>query len=265
MIIIGEKINSSIQNVKEAIEKRNREFILDLAKRQAEAGVDYIDINAGMFKQTEGETLLWLLEAVQTATSLPVCIDSPSFAAAEQVLAQYQGKKPILNSITLEEKRFQPMLELVKRYDTAVIALCMDDQPMRESALELVEIAEKLAGRLLDSGVAAEDIFIDPLIRPLSTDSDSGKIALETIAGIRAVLPDVNIVCGLSNISYGLPRRAHINRAFLISAMAMGLNAAILDPLDKKIMSLYYAANAVLGEDEYCMDYLDAYREGMLE
>lgn len=264
LIIIGEKINSSIQRVHQAIAEKDRDFIVELAKQQQEGGADYIDVNAGMFQQTEGETLCWLLEGVRQGSSLPLCIDSPSCAAMEQVLSIYQGRKPILNSITLEERRFAPMLGLVRRYQTAVVALCMDDRPMREEAGEILDIALRLVEGLTSQGVALEDIYLDPMVRPLSTDSDCGKVVLDTIAGIRKNIPEVHIVCGLSNISYGLPKRRYINRAFLVAAMANGLDAAIADPLDVEMMSLCRAASAVLGEDEYCMDYLDAYREGLL-
>ena len=141
----------------------------------------------------------------------------------------------------------------------------MDDSGMPETTEERVAIADKLITGLTAKGIDISDIFIDPMIRPVSTGSHYGTVALETIRSVRTKFPGVHITCGLSNISFGLPARKILNQAFLIAAMTCGLDSAILDPLDKRLMAYIYAAEALLGNDDFCMNYLEKYREGLID
>lgn len=265
MIFIGEKLNSSIKAVFEAVEKADAVWIQQMAAAQEDAGADYIDVNAGMFNEDEAEKLLWMIDTVRAVTSLPLCIDTPSPEVAAKAMQRYQGPKPLLNSITLEKDRFEPMLETALKYKTGLIALCMDDNGMPETVEARVDIAKRLAQKLTAAGIAAKDIFVDPMLSPVSTGDTAGADALSAIRQIRNALPECHITCGLSNVSYGLPARAYINRAFLLTAMTAGLDSAIVNPLDKELMSLYYAANTVLGNDEYCCEYIQQYRDGMFD
>lgn len=265
MIFIGEKLNSSIASVFEAVEREDAAWVQALAAAQEDAGADYIDVNAGMFNEKEAEKLLWMVKTVREVTTLPLCIDTPSPAVAAQVMAEYTGRKPLLNSITLEASRFAPMLETALRCNTGLVALCMDDHGMPETVEDRVSIACRMAEQLTKAGLAAEDIFIDPMLSPVSTGDTAGADALRAVREIRRALPECHITCGLSNISFGLPARAYINRAFLIAAMSAGLDSAIANPLDKELMGLYYAANTVLGNDEYCCEYIQQYRDGLFD
>lgn len=264
MIIIGEKLNSSIPSVHEAIEKRDADFVQDLARRQEEAGAHYLDINAGMFVEQECEHLRWLMNTVQEATSLPLVIDTPDPAVASVLAREYKGEKPIINSVTLEQNRFEPMLSAALENQTGLVALCMDDSGVPDGVQRRIQLAGELVERLTKAGMAREDIYLDPMVRPAGSGEAYGLEALESIRGIREKLPDIHIVCGLSNISFGLPKRALINRTFLVAAMTVGLDSAIMDPLNRELMASLYAANAVLGKDEYCIEYLGAYREELL-
>ena len=156
-------------------------------------------------------------------------------------------------------------MPLVVQYKTGIIALCMDDSGMPETVKDRVVIAERLVEKLTKEGVALSDIFIDPMVRPVGTGSHYGTVAIETIREVKKEYPEINIACGLSNISFGIPVRKLMNQAFLIAAMAAGMDGAILDPLDKKLMSFIYAGEALLGTDEYCMNYLAKFREGFFE
>jgi 5-methyltetrahydrofolate--homocysteine methyltransferase len=173
--------------------------------------------------------------------------------------------KPIINSITDEKERFNSILPLILQYNTGIVALCMDDSGMPETAEERLAIADRLIASLTSKGVDISDIYIDPMVRPIGTGSHYGRVALETISRVRAEFPEVHITCGLSNISFGIPERKLMNRTFLIAAMAAGMDGAILDPLDKKLMSFVYATEALLGKDDFCMNYLMKFREGLLE
>jgi cobalamin-dependent methionine synthase I len=265
MIIIGEKINSTLKSIRPAMEARDQAAIVDLAKRQQEAGDCYLDVNAGMFYENEIEILQWLIETIQSAVKVPLTIDSPNAKAILAGLKANKNGKPIVNSITGEKERLKSVLPLVAQYGTGVIALCMDDRGMPETAGERVEIAHDLIAALTREGVPLGDIFIDPMIRPIGTGSQYGVVALETIRTVRNEYPDVHIACGLSNISFGIPARKVVNQAFLVAAMTAGLDCAILDPLDKKLMTFLYATEALLGIDDYCMNFITKFREDQLE
>jgi 5-methyltetrahydrofolate--homocysteine methyltransferase len=136
---------------------------------------------------------------------------------------------------------------------------------MPQDVEERLKNARLLVERLRDVGVADEDIYLDPLVCPVSTDSRFGKIVIDTLRAMKAEFPEVQTICGLSNVSFGLPERKWINRAFMVLTMAAGLDAVIIDPLDRVMMALIYAAEATLGKDEFCMEYLSAARSGRLE
>jgi cobalamin-dependent methionine synthase I len=265
MIIIGEKINSTLKAIRPAMENYDAAAIQDLAKRQYEAGATYIDVNAGMFIDDEPERLEWLVKTVQETVPAPLAIDSPNPVALRKALEANKNPKPLLNSISDETKRYNAVLPLVVEFKTGIIALCMDDTGMPETVKDRLTIAERLIGKLTKEGVALDDIFVDPLVRPVGTGSHYGNVAIETIRQVKAEFPETHIACGLSNISFGIPCRKLMNQAFLIAALGAGMDGAIMDPLDKKLMSFIYAGEALFGLDEYCMEYLTKYREGELE
>lgn len=265
MIIIGEKINSTLKAIRPAIESYDAATIQDIAKKQYEAGATFLDVNAGMFTEDEPERLVWLVNTVQEVTGAPFSIDSPNPKAIEAALKANKNPKPIINSITDEKERYNAIMPLAVQYNTGIIALCMDDTGMPETIDERVVIAERLIEKLTKEGIALEDIYIDPLIRPIGTGSHYGIVAIETIRKVKTEFPGVHIACGLSNVSFGIPARKLMNQAFLVAAMAAGMDGAILDPLDKKLMSFVYATEALMGLDDYCMNYLTKFREGELE
>jgi len=265
MIIIGEKINSTLKAIRPAMENYDAAAIQDLAKKQYEAGATYIDVNAGMFYGDEPERLEWLINTIQEVLDAPFAIDSPNPKALERALKANKNSKPIINSITDEKERFEPVLPLILEYNTGVVALCMDDTGMPETVEDRVRIGERIIGKLTKEGIKLEDIYIDPMVRPVGTGSHYGVVAIETIRKIKTEFPGIHIACGLSNISFGLPARRLMNQAFLIAAMAAGMDGAILDPLDKKLMSFLYAGEALLGIDDYCINYVTKFKEGVIE
>lgn len=261
MIIIGEKLNSSRKAVREAIAARDTEAISSLAKAQEQAGAQWLDINAAMLPD-EAESIVWMGECCRSVSELPLCIDSPDFRVTETAL-QRLGGKCMINSITLEKERFDNMLRLARQFGCPIVALCMDDGGMPETVGDRVRIAGTLFDRLTAAGVPADDIYIDPMLSPVGAVETAGADALETIRKISSL--GAHCVCGLSNISYGLPARPWINSAFMVAAMISGLDAAIADPLDKRLMRLVLATEAMLGTDEYCENYIDAYRDGFFD
>lgn len=265
MIIIGEKLNSTLKSIRPAIENYDREAVADLAKRQFEAGATFIDINAGMFVEDEPERLAWLAEVVQETVSAPLAIDSPDAKAMKKALEVNKNPKVLINSISNETKRFAEVLPLVVEYKASVVALCMDDTGMPETVKDRLSIAERMISNMTKEGVVISDIYIDPIVRPISTGIHYGNVAIETIRQVKTEFPEVHIACGLSNVSYSLPARKLINQAFLVAAIGAGMDGAIIDPLDKKLMSMIYASEALFGKDNYCKNYLKKFREGALD
>lgn len=255
MIIIGELINSSRKNIKDAIANKDVAYIQDIAKKQETAGADYIDVNAGTHVYDEVEVLSWLVEIVQEVVSVPLCIDSPNPLAIDAALKLHQGQA-LVNSITAEKSRYEELLPIILKNNARIVALCMDDTGMPETAEQRIDVANRLADGLLTAGIKAADIFFDPLVKPLSVDITYGNEILDTIAALRKQHPEMNITSGLSNISFGLPNRSDINQAFLVMCMLKGMNSAIIDPLDERMMSLMVSSETCLGKDKFCVRYL---------
>jgi len=218
-----------------------------------------------MFIDDEPKRMQWLVETIQSAVKTPLCIDSPRASAIETGCKYNKNGKPIINSLTDEKERYESIMPIVLKYNTGIIALCMDDNGMPEDADGRIKIGERLIGKLTKAGVKLSDIYIDPLVRPVGTGSHYGMAAIDTIRTIKKYYPDVHIACGLSNVSFGLPSRKLVNQTFLVAAMAAGMDGAIVDPLDKKLMSFVYSSEAVTGIDDYCVNYLEKYREGLFE
>ncbi|MDW7673256.1 MAG: methyltetrahydrofolate cobalamin methyltransferase [Bacillota bacterium] len=263
MIIVGELINSSRKAIAPAVENKDAAFIQDIAKKQLEAGATYIDVNCGTRVHDEPEMLTWLVETVQAAVDAPLCIDSPNPVAIEAALKVHKGQA-LINSISAEKERYEAILPLVTANNARVMALCMDDTGMPETAEQRLVIVERLYKGLTEAGVKPEDIFFDPLVKPISVNTNFGNEVLDTIREIHSRYPGVHTTCGLSNISFGLPTRKILNQAFLVMCIANGMDSAILDPLDNQIMSLLIASEALVGRDDYCMNYLTAQRKGIL-
>lgn len=264
MVIVGERINTSRKTIDPAVRNRDAAFIQQTAKGQAEAGANYIDVNAGTLLADEPAALEWLVKTVQTVVNLPLCIDSPNAKATEVALSVHQGKA-LINSISGEKNRFTAMLPLVKKYQTSIIALCMDDEGLQEKPEKQLAKATELQKRLLDAGITEQDIYFDPLVRPISATPESGHLVLDTIRLFKSAFPKSHIICGLSNVSYGLPQRKLLNTSFLLMCLAAGLDAAILDPLDNRLMSLLAAGKVLLNQDEFAGEYISLARDGKLE
>jgi cobalamin-dependent methionine synthase I len=261
MVIIGELINASRKTIAAHIEKQDAEAIRKIAREQFEAGVDYIDVNAGTFVGKEADYIKWLVTQVQAVVAAPCCLDSPDPAVIEAGLSVHQGT-PMINSISLEKDRYDQLLPLVAGTDFKVVALCMSNAGMPKTVDDRLAIAEQLVNGLLQNHVKIDNIYVDPLVQPLSVNQDFGKEFLNSIDKIMTTFKGIHTVCGLSNISYGLPNRQLLNQLFMVMAIERGLDAAIVDPLDQRMMANIAAAEALTGKDAYCMNYLKGHRSG---
>ncbi|MBM4323881.1 MAG: methyltetrahydrofolate cobalamin methyltransferase [Deltaproteobacteria bacterium] len=264
MLIIGERINASRQHIAKAILSQNAAFIQNEAKAQGMAGADYIDVNAGTFVGEEAARLKWVIQVVQEAVDLPLCIDSSDPDVIENVLPLTK-KPPMINSITLDSFRMKKILPLVVEHQTKVIALCQKENTMAETLQAKIEMAGLFVNEALRLGIPIENLYIDPLVYPLATHYLSASVTLSAIEEIVKGFPGVHTTCGLTNISYGLPARKLVNRTFLSAAIQKGLDSVIMDPTDRQLYGTLKAALMVAGKDEYCAIYLRCFREDLFE
>jgi 5-methyltetrahydrofolate corrinoid/iron sulfur protein methyltransferase len=255
MIIIGERLNSSRKSVLEALECRDAKFVCEQAKKQEQAGAAYIDLNAAALVDGEIEGLRWAIPLLQSEVKIPLSIDTPNPKAMEAALKIHKGRA-LLNSVTGERSSLDALLPIIREFRPRVIALCLEETGPPASAGMAVARAEKLTDALTAAGLEAEDIFLDPLVRPIGVDTASGALFLDSVEAIKRAMPQVKTMAGLSNVSFGMPQRRLINRTFLALAMARGLDAAICDPLDAEIQATIHAAAALLGQDPSLKSYL---------
>lgn len=265
MLIIGDKISTNNKAIKLQIEKNDAVSIQDIAKQQYEAGANYIHLNAISFDKDEPERLKWLVSKIQDVVDVPFVLDSNNSNALEEALKVNKNGKPIINFITDEKNAKTSISEIAAHFGAGIIALCMDDSGMPETVEERLDISKRLVDKLTNQGLGLDDIYIDPMVRPVGSDSKYGVIALEAIRSIKKEFNGIHTICALNNISLGISSRNLINQSFLVAAMAAGLDGVILDPLDKKLMALVYATEVLLGKDEFCINYMMKVREGLLD
>lgn len=263
MIIIGEKLNGTLKKTGAAIVERDVAFVRDLALRQVAAGATYIDVNAGTAPEREPRDLVWLVETVQTVTDTPLCLDSANPFALTAALDCVR-RPPLINSISGESKRIDFVLPLVPGRACGVVALLLDDNGIPKDVEGRLVVARRLLALTRAAGIADNQVFVDPLAIAVSTRQDGALIALDTMRALRAEAPEIRFSIGLSNISFGLPMRKVINRVFLTLALAAGLDAAIMDPLDDSLYSELLGAELVLGRDRFCRKYTGAFRAGRI-
>ena len=264
MLIVGERVNASRKAIRAALEKFDAEAIAAEVRMQVAAGAHYIDVNGGTFPGREAEMLCWLVDRAQEVTDLPLCLDTSDPAALAAALPRVRGPRPMVNSINLERDRYARVLQLVLEHKAKVIALAQGEEVPASTTVLKVELASRLVDDLTAAGVALDDIYVDPLVFPVATDSGSAQATIGAIGEIMARYPGVHTVCGLTNVSFGLPARKLVNRVFLAGAIAAGMDAAIIDPTDAQLMAVMYGAEAVFGRDEYCMNFLGAFQSGAI-
>ncbi len=264
MKIIGEKINGTRSEIAKAVVDRDAGLIRSLAKRQTDAGANWLDVNAGTPSAREPDDLVWLVNTVQEVTHLPLCLDSANPRALAAAMAHVR-QTPMINSISGEPHRLTGILPLVAEHGCPVIALCMDDKGIPSDAQARLGVLRRVLEATRHAGIPDDRIYVDPLVMAIATDTTCANAALATMQAVRAEFPALHLTSGLSNVSFGLPARALVNRTFMVLAMAAGLDTAIADPLDRDLRATMLAAELVLGRDAHCLTYTRAFRAGLLE
>ena len=259
--LIGERINPTGRRIfQEQLRAGDLSAIERDVKAQVEGGADVLDVNMGVPMTDEPELLAKAITLVQQLTDKPICIDSSVVEALEAGLAAYDGRA-LVNSITAEDDRMAAILPLVKKYDAAIIALPNDHDeiPMEaDRRLELVQHIVDVA--TTEYGIAKADIVIDPLAMPIGADTSTALVTMETMRRIRDE-HGLNMTCGASNVSFGMPDRHTLGAAFLPMAMTAGLTSAIMDTRTPQIVTAVKAADLLLGHDEWGGGWIAAHRK----
>ncbi|MBW1956571.1 MAG: dihydropteroate synthase [Deltaproteobacteria bacterium] len=263
MIIIGEKINATIPEIKAIIENRNSRELSGLARKQARAGAHYIDVNVGTgsgTREDEIDAMDWAVRVIKDAIDKALTIDSADPAVLEAGLAACKDRKVMVNSVKADETALETIIPLARRYDAALVALAMDETGIPKTVERRLNACRRIAARCREEGIPMKKIFFDPLVLPISTDGRQGKITLQTVSTVKAAFPEARTTLGLSNVSFGLPARSNLNAAFLHMAIYAGLDAVILDPLDKTLMTAVLTGVALMGKDRHFRRYTRMYR-----
>ena len=256
-VMIGEKINpTGRKKLAAALAEGNLDYVRQLAESQVAWGADVLDINVGVPGIDEIAVVKLVVELVASVVDVPLCLDSANPDVLAAGLAAAPGK-PLVNSVSSEEKKLATVLPLVRERGAAVIGLTMDDNGIPKTPEERLAVAEKILERAARLGIPAEDVIIDPLVLTVGSDSKAALVTLQTVELLRKNF-GVNINLGASNVSFGLPDRPTINQAFLTLGIQMGATCAITDPV--KLGQTVKAADLLLGRDDNSMRYLKYFR-----
>ena len=262
MIIIGEKINGSIPKTAAAIAEKNEKYIRSLARKQAAARANYLDVCASVSPEKEQETLKWLVDLVQAETEVPICLDSPNAGVFAEAV-KYCKKPGMINSVSMEGDKIDRVFPVIAGTEWNVVALLCDNSGIPDSAQKRIDVFKEILKKAEFYKIDPSRLFVDPVVEMLCTSEDGISKITETIRAVKEICPSVHVTSGASNISYNLPLRKFINRGFIILCMGAGMDSAIIDPTNEDMLALIFAAEALLGRDEMCMEYISAYRDGL--
>ena len=257
-VLIGERINpTGKKKMTESLKAGDLAIVRKEALAQVQAGADILDVNVAVFGIDEVDLLPRAVRAVMEVVDVPLCFDSSNADALEGALKVYKGK-PLVNSVTAEERSLKKVLPLVKEYGAAVIGMVQDEDGIPKDAERRIRMAHKIVEKVEAAGISREDLVIDCLAFAVGAEPSSGVAVMEAIRRIKAEL-GVNMTMGGSNVSFGLPDRRLINNAFVAMAVAAGVTCPIVDVA--RVRSIVLAADLVLGRDRRGRRYIEAYRQ----
>jgi len=266
LLCVGESLNASIPKVKEAVTSHDEETIKALAMRQEACGAHMLDLNAAASPENEIEDLVWMVELVQSVTKLPLVLDSSSPEALQAALKIYNGPAPILSSITGEwTEGHHALLALAVENNCGLVAMCMDKAGISPDPEVRFNIAESLFEQTTKAGLKPENLYIDPLVMTVSADTNAGAAFLNLLKMLDDRLPEAHKFCGASNVSFGMPLRKLINHTFIPMLVALGMDTFLVNVRDQKLMAIFKACASLIGQDEWSMAYIKAFREGQLD
>jgi cobalamin-dependent methionine synthase I len=264
MYIIGAVINTSVDGITDMIEKRDKAELLRLAEMQITLGADMLAINCGDRVNSEPEDITWMIETIQQEHEIALCIDSPNPAAHQAGLEVHRYGRAMVDSITAEAERMEAILPLVKKHNAMVTAILHDESGMPSDVEGRLKVIPKIEAAIAKYGIDPEDVYLDCMVFPLSVDSAHASIYLDTLKAVKQRYPRYKTICGLNNISYGLPEEDVLVTAFVSMCAALGQEATYIE-ISKASGAVLKGVKALLNRDDYCSDYLGSYRAGMLD
>ena len=258
-VVIGERINpTGKKKLQAALREGDTGYVLNEALTQEEAGSHILDVNVGLPGLDEPEVLTRTMEAIQEVTGLPLQLDTSNPEAMEKALRRYNGKA-LVNSVNGKEESLATILPLVKKYGGGLVCLCLDDDGIPETVEGRVAIAQKIIARAEAIGIDRRELLVDGLTMPVSAGSENANVTLGTLRAAKEM--GVKTALGVSNVSFGLPKREMLNQAFFTMALQSGLDGAIINPKSEPMMGAYRAYCALTGLDDQCQAYMEAFRD----
>ena len=258
-VLIGERINpTGKKRLKEALVAKDLDYVCRLGLEQINVGAHILDVNVGTPGIDEPAMIAKAVPALQAITDTPLQIDTSNYEAMERALRFYNGK-PLLNSVNGKEESLSKVLPLAKKYGAVLVALCLDDNGIPNTAAGRIAVADKIIARAAEYGIESRNIVVDPLALTISTGAENAAIACEVIRTMKA--RGINTVMGVSNISFGLPGREAVNSTFFTMALQAGLSCGIINPQSKAMLDAYYGFRALAGYDEGCKEYVQHYAD----
>ena len=258
-VLIGERINpTGKKRLKEALVAKDLDYVCRLGLEQINVGAHILDVNVGTPDIDEPAMIAKAVPALQAITDTPLQIDTSNYEAMERALRFYNGK-PMLNSVNGKEESLSKVLPLAKKYGAVLVALCLDDNGIPNTAAGRIAVADKIIARAAEYGIESRNIVVDPLALTISTSAENAAIACEVIRTMKA--RGINTVMGVSNISFGLPDREAVNSTFFTMALQAGLSCGIINPQSKPMLDAYYGFRALAGYDEGCKEYVQHYAD----
>ncbi|MFN3551373.1 MAG: dihydropteroate synthase [Endomicrobiia bacterium] len=261
MIIIGEKINGMFKKVSSAIKERNEEFIQNLAQQQIFAGADVLDVNVGPESVNPTEDLVWLIKTLRKITNVPLAIDTTKLESMQEGLS-YAGEGAFINSSHADEEKLDVYIPLAKKYNSKLIVLTISKNGVPQDIQTRLELALNIIKKCQEYNFDISNLFIDPVLLPINVAQQQIVHIIDFINQIKFISePPPRTILGLSNISQGTKYRSLIDRTFISLAIYAGLDAAILNPLDKDLMDTIITTELLLNKQLYCESFLEAYRK----
>lgn len=260
MILIGERINAGFKDIGRAIRNKDKGPVQEWARRQAEAGASYLDVNIGAVSK-DPRDMVWLIRAVQEAAPTPISVDSTQPEVLRAGLEVLDGRPVLINSTTADDGRLARVIPLAVEFRASLLGLAMDERGSPQDVARRVENGAKIFAAAVEAGLPPDRVFLDPILMPIRFMQDQAPKVLETIREFTLFSdPPLHISVGLSNISSEAKERKLLARTFVVMAMAMGLDAAICNVLDEELRAAVATAELVLNRDIYTDDYLTAFR-----
>ena len=261
MLIIGELLNGMYKNVGDAIVAKDKAVIQELARAQVQAGADALDLNCGPVSRDQVQDMQWLIQTVQEVTQKTVSIDSSN---ADVIIESMNAAKNdiIINSTTADKEKLAKLVPAAKKRGCGLIALVMDKKGVPQTKEQRLELAAAILAFCQDNEFPLDQLYLDPVVMPIDCAQAQLKEIIGTIREFKLLNdPAPHIVAGITNVSQGVAHRSLVNRTFLVMAQEAGLDAAIVNPLDKKLMNGMITAELILNKQIFCKAYLEAYRK----